>query len=223
MSTELNKVIVFDAYGTLLNLNRIDALLSAIYGSLGKEIGLTWRQKQLEYSWLRTLMGSYQSFKVVTIEALRFATAYHKVDLSTENEYLLTQNYDKLTLFDDVSSTLNELENGHQLAVLSNANLQMLIPVLDNNNISSKFDFILSADAIKEFKPKPTVYQYAVDIFKKPKNEMTFISSNPWDVSGAKFFGFHTIWVNRKERPFDTIGQKPDRIISSLEELLISI
>lgn len=222
MSTELNKVIVFDAYGTLLDLSSIDVLLTAIYGSLGKDIGMTWRQKQLEYSWLRTLMGSYQSFKVVTIEALRFATAYHNVDLSTEYEYMLIQNYDKLTVFEDVKSILNKLEKEHQLAVLSNANEQMLSTVLGNNNVLSKFDFVLSANAVQEFKPRATVYQYAVDKVKKTKNEITFISSNSWDISGAKFFGFHTVWINRKLMPFDNIGQKPDIMVSSLEELLIT-
>jgi len=216
---ELRKTVVFDAYGTLIDIQAIDQALAQAFGPKGGEIGILWRQKQLEYSWLRTLMWRYASFEKITWDALRYASEHTGASWDDELGKNLLQKYNQLEVFPEVPEILGSLKEQHRLAVLSNATEEMLQAVFQKNGIQRDLDFVLSADAIQQFKPAPPVYELAVRTMGVSKEEITFVSSNPWDATGAKSFGFHVIWVNRKNLPLEQMGQRPDSIISDLSEL----
>jgi len=212
--------IVFDAYGTLLDVVSINRLLTRHFApKLGPVIGNTWRRKQLEYSWLREISETYQPFSVVTRQALAYTLnnrGWQDIEQLLD-EFLAA--YNQLTLFRDVAPALKRLGTTHDLLVLSNADLSMLHAALDHNGIRDCFRAVLSADTVQHFKPHPQVYQLAVDALGLPAQEITFVSSNGWDVAGAKAFGLRTIYLNRAERPEEALDQAADQEIRSLSEL----
>lgn len=213
------KAIVFDAYGTLLNLASIDQRLEHYFGEQSTAIAKLWRSKQLEYSWLRTLMHRYVPFSQITREALFYATAYHNKVPGEAVQNTLLKKYNQLTTYLEVKEILAKLSLENKLAVLSNADRDMLKSALIFNDVIQYFDAVLSADDVRAFKPSPAVYQLAIDTLSVNKNEVLFISSNAWDVVGAKTFGFNVFWVNRKSTVAEVLGVLPDQVIDSLLEL----
>ena len=213
------KAFVFDAYGTILDINSMDDLLITHFGKKGITLGRLWRQKQLEYSWLRQIMGKYTPFSAVTKDALRYAVK--SLELAPDNGVIpaLITEYDRLKVYPDVKETLVFLKEKYKLAILSNADHGMFYNAISYNEITPYFDHLLSAHSLEHFKPDPRVYQYAQEMLGFQKQNITFISSNAWDVSGAKAYGFKVYWINRKQLPSEQIGLKPDRELRQLDQI----
>lgn len=213
------KALVFDAYGTILDVNSIDDLLTVHFGDKGIVLGKLWRQKQLEYSWLRQIMGKYIPFSSVTKDALIYSL--ESLDLVRENGVVsaLMAEYDQLKAYPDVQEILTYLKGKYKLSILSNADHGMLYDAISYNNLANYFDHLLSAHSLEKFKPDPKVYQYAEEMLGFSKKEIIFISSNSWDVSGAKAFGFNVYWINRKNLPSEHLGLKPDGILTKLDHI----
>ena len=191
------EAIVFDAYGTLLDVNSLDGILREHYGESTPQLSALWRRKQLEYTWLRTLMVRYKPFIEVTMDALRHSCQSLALTYSQTIEQQLKHEYLQLKAYPEVSSALEPMKEYFELGVLSNANREMLDGAMERNNLQQVFKYVLSADDIGLYKPRPEVYQMACDHFKKDSEQILFVSSNTWDVSGAKSFGLQVAWLNR--------------------------
>ena len=213
------KAIVFDAYGTLLSIDALDARLEKHFGVQAKAINQVWRQKQLEYTWLRGLMQEYRPFSTVTGEALEFACQHLGIGLTPATKEDLVRGYFELTAYGDVKAALERLSESYSLAVLSNADPAMLTTAMAHNQLSAHLYAILSVDAVQMFKPHPSVYQVAVDKFKLSPSEIAFVSSNTWDISGSSAFGFSPVWLNRFGKTMDTLGYSPTLTIQTLADL----
>ncbi|MEM7368067.1 MAG: haloacid dehalogenase type II [Bacteroidota bacterium] len=216
------KSIVFDAYGTLFDVQTLDAFLKEHYGDKSQPINAIWRQKQLQYTWLRSLMGRYEPFSNVTTDALRYACQVQGEVLSASLEQQLVQRYYTLQAFPDTLSSLGKLASSVQLAVLSNANPEMLEQAVHHNGLHPFLTHILSVDSIQMYKPIPAVYDLATQAFGLEKEEIVFVSSNTWDVAGAKSAGLRVIWLNRYNGNLEELGIEPDWQISSLEEIILT-
>jgi 2-haloacid dehalogenase len=177
-----------------------------------------WRRKQLEYTWLRSLMGRYEDFAHVTESALGYACAALALPLGDAQRARLLKAYLHLAAFPEVADALRRL-HGTRLAILSNGSPAMLEPVVFNAGLHGLITDVLSVDAVKIFKPDPRVYRIAVDRLGVPAKAIGFVSSNCWDAIGAKAFGFRTFWVNRSGAPVDRMGLEPDHVVSSLADL----
>lgn len=215
------QAIVFDAYGTLFNVDAIESGLSRHFGEQAAAISQIWRRKQLEYSWLRTLMRKYKPFSEVTVEALQFACAEAGVTLIESVQMDLMKQYFVLDTFPEVSGLLKELSQHKQLAILSNANPEMMEAAAMHNGIDKHLSHVFSADVISQFKPVPEVYAIASQGLGYSPAEIAFVSSNTWDVTGASAYGFHAIWLNRNQGTMETLGYPPAQTIQELEELLM--
>tara|TARA_Y100001960_G_scaffold334031_1_gene443946 strand:+ start:2952 stop:3602 length:651 start_codon:yes stop_codon:yes gene_type:complete len=195
---------VFDAYGTLFDVHsavgrHADRLPDA------SAVSLMWRTKQLEYTWLRSLMDRYVDFWQITQDALDFALdTYRVADAELKDD--LMQAYLELSCYPEVPSVLNGLKDrGFRCAVLSNGSPRMLGSAVENSGLQDVFDAVISIDAIGIYKPDPSVYQMAVDQLGVTPSEIAFQSSNAWDAAGAGAFGFKVAWINR-------FGQQPERL-----------
>ena len=216
------RAIVFDAYGTLLDVQNLDAFLARHFGAKATEINAIWRQKQLQYTWLRSLMGRYEPFSTVTADALRFACGAVGVELSEEVAAQLTHQYDRLQAFSEVPAILERLSQKIPLAVLSNANDEMLLQAVRFNGLEDSLAHVLSVNAIGKFKPMPEVYAIAENALGLDRSQIAFVSSNTWDVAGAASFGLNVIWLNRYGGQVEELGFSPNWIVSKLEEIQIS-
>jgi len=214
------KALVFDAYGTLLDVKSLDERLTHHFGEQASQINSIWRQKQLQYTWLRSLMDRYKPFSQITREALEFACRDTEVELTEEIMADLMDHYFVLNSFPEVPELLKKLSKSHACAILSNADMPMLQKACDHNGISQFLNAILTVDSVQINKPAPQVYQLATQHFQCEKGEIAFISSNTWDVAGAKSFGLKSIWLNRSNGTMETMGFKPDWIIGGLSDLL---
>ena len=212
------KGIVFDAYGTLFDVFSVAQKCEKEYPGRGDEISQIWRQKQLEYSWLQTLMGQYKQFWNITEDALCYALKSLELFYNEDNIKSLMDSYYNLTVYSDVEEALQKFRP-RKLVILTNGNAEMFDHLLVNTGMNQYLDGFLSADTVKLFKPRPEVYQIAVDYLGINKNEILFVSSNAWDIAGAKSFGFSTGWINRAHKPCEQLGVQPDYIVSSLLEL----
>jgi 2-haloacid dehalogenase len=207
--------LVFDAYGTLYDVHSVIQRCEQCWPGRGTQLSQLWRAKQLEYTWQRTLMKRYAPFSTVTRDALRYACEMLGLRLEEGQAESLMQSYLRLSTYPDVPGTLAKLPG--KKAILSNGSPDMLDPLVRNSGLH--FDAVLSVDELKVFKPAPQVYQLAVDRLKT-KN-IGFVSSNCWDALGAKSFGFTVYWINRTGAPVDALGFQPDKIVKSLDEVLL--
>ncbi|MEM6628938.1 MAG: haloacid dehalogenase type II [Bacteroidota bacterium] len=214
------KALVFDAYGTLFHIGALNEELNRQFGVKSEQIGNLWRSKQLEYTWLRSLMGAYQPFSKVTADALSYACRVYGVQFTDEVLKKMVNAYYHLNAFPEVEELLGKLSRQYRLAVLSNANPEMLQQAVESNQLNPYFEKVLSVDMVKVFKPNPSVYQLAVESFGVDKKEIGFISTNTWDVAGAAMFGLSAIHLNRFDTHQDVLGQKIAPQIASLSELL---
>lgn len=216
------KVLMFDAYGTLLNvLSPVEILKDReIDKSRLEHLSILWRQKQLEYTWTLTLMQHYIDFYEITKHALDFALKkYNLYNVDIRNT--LIDAYDCLNCYDDVLESLKYFKaNNYTSVILSNATNEMLNKALDYNKISAYIDNIISVDDIKIYKPHPEVYHYSIKRLNRGKEDILFVSSNPWDVAGATAFGFEAVWLNRQDNIFDEYPYKPKKVIKHLKELI---
>ncbi|HWA38571.1 MAG TPA: haloacid dehalogenase type II [Burkholderiales bacterium] len=201
---------VFDAYGTLYDVHSVARACDACWPGRGAQLSQLWRAKQLEYTWLRSLMGRYEPFSKVTRDALEWSCE----SLGLEgNADALMREYLRLQTFPDVTPTLARLKG--KKAILSNGSPDMLDPLVSHSGL--RLDAVLSVDALKVYKPAPQVYQLAVNALGT--RNLGFVSSNCWDALGAKSFGFEVYWINRTGAPVDRLGFSPDRILKTLSDL----
>ncbi len=210
--------LVFDAYGTLFDVHSVTHLCESLFPGQGPALSLAWREKQLQYTWLRSMMGRWEDFAQVTREALGWAAESRGLELGPEAEARLFDAYLKLAPFPEVPAALAALAP-YPRAILSNGTRSMLEPLAAYTGLAQYLAAILSVDAVALYKPDPRVYHLAVEHFRCPADEILFVSSNGWDATGAKCFGFTTAWVNRSGAPLEQLGAVPDVIIPDLTAL----
>jgi 2-haloacid dehalogenase len=209
-------VLLYDAYGTLWDVHSVMQRCEACWPGKGVQVSQLWRTKQLEATWLRSLMGRYVPFSTVTREALEFACESMGLILDESQKHGLMAEYLTLATFPDVADALMRKVAG-RTGILSNGSPDMLDPLVKHSGL--KFDAVLSVDEVKVFKPAPRVYQLAVDRLGVPKERIGFVTSNFWDAAGAKSFGFTVYWINRGGVAAERLGFQPDRILKSLAGL----
>lgn len=209
------EALVFDAYGTLYDVHSVAQRCESLFAGAGQRLSLLWRAKQLEYTWLRSLMRRYVPFSTVTREALAHSCEALSLELGVPAMEALMAEYNMLSPFPEVPEALQRIKQ--RKAVLSNGSRDMLEPLVRNSRL--ELDAVLSVDEVKVFKPAPEVYELAVRRLGVPKERIGFVSSNCWDALGAKSFGFRVFWINRSGAPLDRLGFRPDRVISRLTEL----
>ncbi len=217
------RAFVFDAYGTLFDVHSIIAAAEAIAPRQGALLSQIWRTKQLQYTWLQSLMiGSAQprdDFATITAKALDYAVSQLMVRLGDGDRQRLLDGYGSLAPFPDAHAALAELAPRPRW-ILSNGSLAMLQPLVRASALAPHIDGILSADAAGIYKPSPQVYHLAVDRLQLDPAEIGFVSSNGWDAAGAAAFGFTTFWINRNGEPVERHAPEPDFIVGSLANLL---
>ena len=202
--------ILFDAYGTLFDVHSVASLAEEIFPDKGIALSALWRDKQLEYTRLRTLSDRYADFLQVTEDALRYACARLGLPLTEPGVGRLLGQYHRLTAFPDALVTLRQLRaQGFALSVLSNGTPGMLASVVDSAGMSGLFDHLLSADQVRKFKTAPEVYQLGVAAFGYVAAELAFVSANGWDACCATWFGYQTFWINRAGDPVEQLGVVP--------------
>ena len=217
-------MFVFDAYGTLLD---VDAAAREAAAEPGMEalkenwlpIAKGWRERQLRYSWLCSMMGQYDDFWELTTRALDATLEEHALASDDKIRARLLSLYSELSAYEEVPKVLANLKAaGHELAVLSNASPNMLEKAIEAAGIAEWFNELLSVDVLRCYKPTPVVYQLVTERFDCKPSDVTFFSSNNWDVSGAGAFGFRTIWVNRAGAAWDKLPNSPDKIVRTIAE-----
>lgn len=210
---------VFDAYGTLLDFNSAVMQCRDEIGDDAERLSDIWRQKQLQYTWLRSLMGTHADFWQVTGEALDFALAATGIENADLRARLMAL-YRELDTFEEVSDTLTRLKaGGMRTAILSNGSPEMLDAAAAASGIDALLDAVLSVEDVGIYKPDPRVYQLAVDRLGVAKQNICFMSSNGWDAAGAGAFGFRVVWVNRYRQPVEHLPARPDVILDTLAPL----
>lgn len=213
------RAIAFDAYGTLFDVHSVIALCNRKFPGQGAELSKLWRAKQLEYTWLRSLTERYEDFWAVTESALVFACRSLSLACRGEIRRELMDAYLHLDTFPEVESTLSKL-SPYKLAILSNGSPKMLAAAVENSGLKGFFADVISADEVKIYKSSPRVYGLASRHLAVPNDAIGFVSSNFWDIAGAKCFGLWTCWVNRSKLPEDELGVRPDAIVDTLDELV---
>ncbi len=214
------RACVFDAYGTLFDVHSAAAGEAAALGDKMQPLSQTWRQKQLEYTWLRSLMDAHADFWQVTREGLDFAMALHGIDDPTLAERLMDL-YLRLDAYPDVRPTLETLRAaGLKTAILSNGEPRMLAAAVQHAGIVDLLDEVLSVEDVGVYKPDARVYQLAVDRLAAGRPEaIAFVSTNGWDARGAANFGFQVAWMNRFGAQLDRLPGEPKAIVGGLGEL----
>lgn len=213
---------VFDAYGTLFDVHSIAALAERIAPGHGAALSRLWRTKQLEYTWLQSLMATprypREDFAAITAHALDYAIAALVLPLDAAARRQLLDAYQALTPFPDAGDVLSALAPRPRW-ILSNGTRAMLDPLV-RAALDGLIDGVISVDEVDVYKPSPRVYQLAVDRLKLPPEHIAFVSSNGWDAAGAKAFGFTTFWINRDGVPTERHGPAPDHALATLTDML---
>tara|TARA_B100000963_G_scaffold349399_1_gene358417 strand:+ start:749 stop:1411 length:663 start_codon:yes stop_codon:yes gene_type:complete len=213
------KAIIFDAYGTLFDVNSAAEKCKDKIGNDWEIFANYWRTTQLEYTWLRSLMNRHKDFWQVTEDSLDKSMKAFNIDNSMKNELL--DLYKVLTYFKEVPEVLKTLkEKKFKLAILSNGTPSLLNELVKSNNLENFFDDLFSVEQIGIYKPVSKVYNMPVQKYCIKKNEVAFLSANTWDVSGGGNYGYQSIWVNRNNNIFDNLDYKPENEIKDLSELL---
>ena len=213
------KAIIFDAYGTLFDVNSAAEKCKDKIGDKWEGFASYWRTTQLEYTWLRSLMKRHKDFWQVTEDSLDKSMKAFKIDPSLKDELL--NLYKVLSPFKEVSEVLKTLkEKKFKLAILSNGTPSLLNELVKNNNLDNIFDDLFSIEQVEIYKPDSKVYDIPIQKYRIEKNEIAFLSANTWDVSGGGNYGYHSIWVNRNNNIFDNLDYKPRLEIKNLKDLL---
>ena len=211
------RAVVFDAYGTLFDIHTVVTQGSDIGGDL-RALSALWRQRQLEYTWLRSLMDRYEDFWSVTEAALRSAT--RQLRIITDDPVLdrLMNAYLFPAAFEDVISALKSFK-GVPLAILSNGSLKMLESAVRHNGLESFFTELISVDRVRIYKPSPRAYSLGAESLQLAASEILFVSSNSWDVSGAKAYGYRVCWCNRQNQEAEFLEGTPDLTVTRLDQI----
>ena len=213
------KAIIFDAYGTLFDVNSAAEKCKGKIGDKWEDFANYWRTTQLEYTWLRSLMNRHKDFWKITEDSLDKSMKFFKIDNSMRNDLL--DLYKVLSPFSEVNETLKKLKKRDiKLAILSNGTPSLLENLVKNNNLENIFDDIFSIEEVGIFKPVSKVYDMPVNKYNIKKDEILFLSANTWDVSGGGNYGYNSVWVNRNKNIFDNLDYQPLDEIHDLSELL---
>jgi 2-haloacid dehalogenase len=214
------KALVFDAYGTLFDVHSVTRLADSLFAGRGAALSQAWRAKQLEYTWLRSLMGRYDDFNAVTADSLDWALDSLGLAAGPAQRSALMLAYRELATFPEVRGALARLGERRPLAILSNGHPDMLDAVVDHNELRVHFgDRVFSVHEAGVFKPDPRVYALACAGLELPAGAIGFVSSNGWDAAGARSFGFTAFWVNRGKAPVERLGSPPDAVVDDLAGL----
>ncbi len=215
-----HSLYVFDAYGTLFDVHSAVARHARELGPQAARLSEVWRSKQLEYTWVRTLAGAYRDFGALTADALDYAGALCG-GLSPQLRARLLDAYGALDAFPEVAATLDALKaRGCRTAILSNGTPAMLAAAVRAAGLEGRLDAVLSVDSLRLYKTAPQAYALVGNHFATSPHEVTFLSSNRWDIAGAQAFGFRTIWVNRSGLPDEYGELAPAAVVTSLERLI---
>tara|TARA_B100001250_G_scaffold313929_1_gene276077 strand:+ start:459 stop:1124 length:666 start_codon:yes stop_codon:yes gene_type:complete len=213
------KAIIFDAYGTLFDVNSAAEKCKGKIGEKWENFSNYWRTTQLEYTWLRSLMKRHKDFWQITEDSLDKSMKAYKIDISMRNELLSL--YKILSTFPEVKKVLNKLkEKNYKLSILSNGTPILLDQLIKSNNLDNIFSDVFSIEKVGIFKPDSKVYDIPIKKYQIKKNEVIFLSANSWDVSGSGNYGYNSIWVNRNKNIFDNLDFKMKYEIINLEGLL---
>ena len=208
---------VFDAYGTLFDVHSVVEAGRALTPDPAA-LSATWRQKQLEYTWLRALMGRYEDFWAVTEAALRYAVRRLGLTASEAELARLMEAYLSLACFPEVRPALERLA-GRPRAILSNGAPRMLAAAVASSGLGRDLEHVISVDAVRTYKPAPQVYALGPATLGVPAGELLFVSSNAWDVAGAKAYGYRVAWCNRTGAPEEELGVRADLVLRGLDQL----
>ncbi|MFL9887718.1 (S)-2-haloacid dehalogenase [Paraburkholderia agricolaris] len=249
-TTPFPKAVIFDAYGTLFDVHSVIAAAEQMFPGQGDALSQLWRQKQIEYTQLRTLADPagapglhYRPFWDITLDALRFAARKLHLTLGRAAEKRLMDEYACLSAFPDAVPALRQLRDAPSslsastpapaggktglgatatpgLAILSNGNPQMLDIAVKSAGMTRLFDHVLSVDTVRAYKPSPAAYSLGTQAFGAEPREIVFVSSNGWDVAGASWFGFTTFWLNRQNAPAEELGVTPHGAGGGMNDLL---
>lgn len=221
MESDRKFAVVFDAYGTLFDVHSVAALAETLFPGDGPELSRVWRAKHLEYSFLHTIGKQYVDFLEVAKSALGYAAEKLALPLTEDASSRLMNAYSNLAPFPESLAVLRAIRKMEgDLAILSNGTPEMLQKLVSSAGMEGLFTHVLSADAVKKYKPDPQVYEMACQAFKRPADQIFFVSSNGWDASGAAWYGFKTFWVNRQSVPPEHLGAVLEGTGATLEHLL---
>ncbi len=213
------KAIIFDAYGTLFDVNSAAEKCKDKIGDKWESFANFWRTTQLEYTWLRSLMKRHKDFWQITEDSLDKSMKAFSIDPSMKNE--LMNLYKVLSPFKEVPETLKKLKGKNfKLAILSNGTPSLLDELVKSNNLDKLFDDIFSIEEVGIYKPDSRVYDLPIKKYKIKNSEVMFLSANTWDVSGGGNYGYQSIWVNRNNNIFDNLDFNPSNQIKDLTELV---
>ena len=213
------KAIIFDAYGTLFDVNSAAEKCKDKIGDKWEGFANFWRTTQLEYTWLRSLMKRHKDFWQITEDSLDKSMKTYKIDPTMKNELL--NLYKSLSPYEEVDEVLIKLkEKNFKLAILSNGTPSLLNELVKSNNLENVFDDLFSIEQVGIYKPDSKVYDMPINKYQIQKNEVYFLSANTWDVSGGGNYGYNSIWVNRNNNIFDKLDYSPKHQIKQLGELL---
>jgi len=213
------KAVVFDAYGTLFDVNSAAKRCKDKIGAKWETFANFWRTTQLEYTWLRSLMKRHKNFWDITEDSLDKSMKVFNIDKNMKNELLSL--YKILSPYPEVKGVLEDLKKKNfKLAILSNGTLDLLNELVESSKLNNLFDDLFSIEEVKIYKPDPKVYEIPIKKYKIKSDEITFLSANTWDVSGGGNFGYNSIWVNRHNSVFDILDFQPKNEINNLTQLL---
>ena len=216
------KAVVFDAYGTLFDVNSAAKRCKDKIGAKWETFANFWRTTQLEYTWLRSLMKRHKNFWDITEDSLDKSMKVFNINKNMKNELLSL--YKILSPYPEVRGVLEDLKKKNfKLSILSNGTPDLLNELVENNKLNNLFDDLFSIEDVKIYKPDPSVYELPVKKYRIKSGEITFLSANTWDVSGGGNFGYNSIWVNRHNSVFDILDFEPKNEINNLTQLLDKI
>lgn len=216
----IQEALAFDLYGTLVDPIRIWTRLERDLPDLALRIAEVWRQKQLEYTFRLTAMERYEDFEQVTRRALDYALAATGRDLDPDRKAALLAQYDDLEPFADVAPGLRRLRDaGYRMVVFSNGSPRMIAAVMERAGLGAHLEGFVSVDEVRVYKPSPRVYRHLAERLDRPLEQVRLISSNPFDVLGAAAIGMQVAWIDRSKGIFDTLGNPPELVVTSLTEL----
>lgn len=211
------QAIVFDLYGTLYDVHSVVQVCEEVYPGQGKAISVLWRQKQLEYTWLRSLMGRYVNFEKATEDALRYTCGHLGLPLDDAVHQRISDAYLRISPYPDTPGALRRLKDaGLPLGIISNGSRRSIEEVVTNSGMHWAFDDLISVEELEVFKPDNRVYSLAEKRMERPRENILFVSSNAWDASAACHFGFPVCWINRHNGVFDELGIEATHVVNDL-------
>ncbi|MFD2245787.1 haloacid dehalogenase type II [Pontibacter ruber] len=221
----MGKAIGFDVYGTLANPHQIDRHLTELIGEQAASFAKLWREKQLEYAFRKGLMNRYENFEICTRQALSYCITTFDASITQEQQEHLMKQYQHLPAFADAAAGLEQLKSqGHRLVAFSNGLEKNVRKLLENAGLLQYLENVISVDDVRQFKPHPQVYQHLAKRLNTPVQDTWLVSSNPWDVIGAKSAGLHAAWVQRNKRTvFDPWNVEPDLVAESIPDLALKL